>query len=140
MKMLAKLTLLVCGLALIIYSTSYVSRLPESNCTMAEVAHLSSNDDAYSAALRKKVCNLGETYFYSVRIDKSQTPADRGWFLIQDIEQDPYPAQPPEPALSWDSHKLKIEISAEKLSGSIEYQPNPSSDFTVLRSYTRAKP
>jgi hypothetical protein len=143
MRTLAKLTVVVCGLALTIYLTSYVSRLPESNCTTTEVSHLSSSDDAYSAVLRKKICNMGETYFYSVRVDKSPTPADRGWFLIQDIEQDPYPAQPPEPALSWNSHTLKIEILAKEFSGSIEYHPNPdrsSDDFAVLQSYTRAKP
>ena len=92
MSKLMKLALILCGFVLTIYVTSYVSRLPESNCTTAEISHLSSSDQAYKATLLKKGCNVGETHFFSVKIDKSPTLTDRGWFLIQNISQDPYPA------------------------------------------------
>jgi hypothetical protein len=74
---------------------------------------------------------MGETTFYSVRIDKPGA-----WFTGQDIEQDPFPAEVPEPAMKWNSHRLEIEISAKSLSGSIERRYD---DLTVIRSYVRPK-
>ena len=65
-----KFALLVSAFAVTIYVTSYVSRLPESNCATSEASSLSSDDHSYRATLLKKECNKAETTFYSVRIDK----------------------------------------------------------------------
>ena len=123
---------LACGFALTIYLTSDFSRLPESNCTTTPVSDLWSSDNSYKATLLKKNCNLSETVFNSVRIDKLGA-----WFLMIEIEQNPYPAQAFEPAMNWDSHKLEIDIPAEKFSGSIERREG---DLTVVRSYIPTKP
>jgi hypothetical protein len=86
----------------------------------------------YKATLLKKDRNLGETIFYSVRIDKPDA-----WFLKIELEEDPYPVQASEPAMKWDLHKLEIDIPAQTLSGSIERREG---DLTVVRTYVFPKP
>jgi len=90
-----------------------------------------SHDRAYEATLLRKDCNLGETVFYSVRIDRAGA-----WFLRLEIEQSPFPDQAVEPAMKWDAHKLEIDIPAETFSGSIERRAGA---LTVVRSYTHPK-
>jgi hypothetical protein len=132
MKRWIKFAALVLAFILTVYLTSYISKLPESNCATEPVSSLWTNDRAYKATLLKKDCNLSETIFYSVRIDK---PDD--WFLRVEIEEDPYPAQAAEPAMKWDSHRLAIDIPAEKFTGSIERREG---DLTVVRTYIPLKP
>jgi hypothetical protein len=129
MKRWINFGLLVLAFALTIYLTSYVSRLPESNCSTDEVSSSWSGDRSYKATLLRKDCNSSETVFYSVRIDKPDA-----WFFRQDIERDPWPDQASEPTMKWDSHKLEINIRAETLIGSIEHREG---DLTVVRSYAR---
>jgi hypothetical protein len=126
-----KFAALVSAFALTIYLTSYISRLPESNCTTSPVSELWSSDKNYKATLLKKDCNLSETIFYSVRIDKPGA-----WFLRVELEEDPYPAQASEPAMRWDMHKLEIDIPAEKFSGSIEHREG---NLTIVRTYFSPK-
>lgn len=85
----------------------------------------------YKATLLKKDCNLYETTFYSVRIDKPDA-----WFLRIEVEEDPYPAQASEPVVKWDLHKLEIDIPARTLFGSIERRER---DLTVVRTYVSPK-
>jgi len=75
---------------------------------------------------------LGETAFYSAKIAKPGA-----WSLGIEIEEDPYPAQAIEPTMTWDAHRLKIDIPAEKFTGSIERREG---DLTVARSYIQRKP
>jgi hypothetical protein len=126
-----KLVALAFTFALAIYLTSYFSRLPESNCTIGPVSSSWSRDSAYKATLLRKDCNLGETVFYLVRIDKPGA-----WFLRVEIEEDQNPAHSSEPTMRWDSHKLEVDIPAEAFSGSIERREG---DLTVVRSYIRPK-
>jgi hypothetical protein len=121
-----------------IYVTEYVARLPESNCTSSPISSLWSSDHTYKATLLKKDCNLGETIFYSVRLDKPSTRTDREWFFVEEIEADPYPAETPPPEMKWDLHRLEIDTAAEMLSGAMERREG---DLTLIRSYvSRAKP
>ena len=80
----------------------------------------------------KKDCNLSETIFYSIKVDKP----DARFFRV-DIEEDLYPAQASEPAVRWDLHKLEIDIPAQTVSGSIERRYG---DLTVVRTYVPPKP
>ena len=132
MRRWIKFGILVFAFALTVYLTSYISRLPESNCTIGPVSSSWSGDHAYKATLLKKDCNLFETTFYSVRVDKPNA-----WFLMVELEEDPYPAQASKPAMKWDMHKLQIDIPAETFSGSIEHSEG---DLTIVRSYIRPKP
>jgi hypothetical protein len=122
----------VFAFALTIYLTSYISRLPEANCTTDPVSSSWSSDRVYKATLLKKDCNLFETTFYSVRIDKPDV-----WFLKIELEEDPYPAKASEPVMKWDSHKLEIDIPAQTLSGSIERREG---DLAVVQTYVFPKP
>jgi hypothetical protein len=130
MKSWIKFGALVLAFALTIYLTSYISRLPESNCSTEPVSSSWSSDHVYKATLLRKNCNSSETVFYSVRIDKPEA-----WFFKQDIERDPWPAHTSEPIMKWDSHKLEIGIPAQTLTGSIEQQRE--GDLTVVRAYIR---
>ena len=132
MKRWIKLAAFVLTFALTIYLTSYISRLPESNCTTAPVSSSWSDDRAYEATLLKKGCNLDETVFYSVRVDKPGA-----WFLNVEVEQSPFPDQAIEPAMKWDAHKLEIDIPATTFSGSIERREG---ELTIVRSYIRRRP
>ena len=61
-----KFVALVLAFSFAIYLTSYISRLPESNCTTRRVSKSWSSDRAYNATLLRKECNLGETAFMMV--------------------------------------------------------------------------
>jgi hypothetical protein len=131
MRRWTNLVTLAVMFALTIYLTSYISGLPESNCTTDPVVSSWSHDQAYEATLLRKDCNLGETVFYSVRVDKPGA-----WFLRMEIEQGSFPDQAIEPSMKWDAHKLQIDIPAGSFSGAIERREG---DLTVVRSYTRPK-
>jgi hypothetical protein len=130
-----KASLLVGAFAMTIYVTSYVSRLPESNCDTAPVTHIWSSDHKYEATLLRKDCNRGETLFYSVRIDKPDPNPLGGWFLIEDIQTDPYPNISALPVMKWTAHRLEIEIAAHALSGEFDRREG---DLTVTRRYVSA--
>jgi hypothetical protein len=127
-----KAVLLLCGFAVAIYLTAYISRLPESNCTTDPVSNAWSIDRAYEATLLKKSCNSGETVFYSVRIDKPDA-----WFLRVEIEQIPFPDRAVQPTMTWDSRRLEIDIPSSTLSGSIVRHEQ---DLTIVRTYARPRP
>jgi hypothetical protein len=125
------IVLLVVAFVLTIYITSYISRLPESNCVTGPISAIWSSDHLYKATLLKKDCDDGETVFFSVRIDKPNTPTG-GWFFVQLVEEDPESFTPP--IIKWASHKLEIEIPAEMMTGSIERRIG---DLTIARLYVR---
>ncbi len=133
MKRWIYIVFLFVAFVLTIYITSYVARLPESNCVTRPISAVWSSDHLYEATLQKKDCNRGETVFFSVRIDKPNTPTG-GWFFVQQVEGDPDSFTPP--TIKWVSHKLEIEIVAKTLIGSIERRVG---DTTVVRLYDRPK-
>jgi hypothetical protein len=158
-----KLATLGSAFAITIYLTSYISRLPESNCTTSPFTVAWSDDLIYEAIMLKKDCNLGESIFYSVKIHKQPDQAgdytdkslkgerssdlmqwtkSKGWFFVVNIEAEAYPGGPPTPpVMKWESHKLRIDIASNILSGSIELQQRQTGDLTVVRSYIdSAKP
>jgi hypothetical protein len=137
MKMVAKIIVLVVVFVLTIYVTSYISRLPESNCTTKPIGSQWSGDRTYKSTLLKKDCNSGETTFYSVRIDKQTTASDRGWSLVEDLEADPYPEDSAVPTMNWYPHRLEISVRAKTLSGSVTYRLEPhEGDLAIVRTYS----
>jgi hypothetical protein len=129
MKRWIYMVLLFVVFVLTIYITSYISRLPEANCVTKPLSAMWSSDHLYKATLLKKDCNQGETLFFSIRIDKPNTPTG-GWFFVQQVEEDPDSFTPP--IIKWVSHKLEIEIVAKTMTGSIERRIG---DLTVVRLY-----
>jgi hypothetical protein len=128
-----KACLLVGAFAVTIYVTSYISRLPDSDCVTGPVSEMWSSDHKYEATLLRKDCNRGETFFYSVRIDKPGPGG--GWFLIEGIQTDPYPEVSALPVMKWTAHRLEIEITAKVLSGEFDKRVG---DLTLTRRYVSA--
>ena len=129
MKRWIYVVLLLGAFAFTIYITSYISRLPESNCVTRPIADVWSSGHLYEARLLKKDCNQGETVFFSVRIDNPNTPTG-GWFFVEQVEEDPGSFTPP--TVKWVSHRLEIKIAAQTIIGSIERRIG---DLTVIRLY-----
>jgi hypothetical protein len=122
-------------IAIAVCVTSHVARLPESNCSTSPVFDLPSEDQAYSATVLVKDCNVGETIFYSVRIDARSPPLRLGWFTIYEIEDDERPDGPPE--LRWEALRtLVIEMPTRTLAGLI--RTHIGDDLILVRNF-RAK-
>lgn len=128
---------LVAAFAVTIAVTSYVVRLPDSDCVTEPLSQAWSGDHMYQAILLRKNCRRGEYFSYSVRVDKPNTPTG-GWFVIdaiaRDGEENPVP---PPPAIKWTAHRLDVETRSAKMRGSVEHREG---DLTIVRSYVPAKP
>jgi hypothetical protein len=125
----------VAAVVLAVVVTSYVARLPESNCSTSAVSETWSEDRFYKATTQLKDCNAGETQFYSVRVDAG---GPRGWFAIYDVEDDEeHPGSPPD--VHWDASRvLSITMKTGTLRGSI--RRNVGDDLTVIQTYTAKTP
>jgi len=129
--------LLVGVIALTAYASSYIARLPESNCHTTPVSDLWSDDRAYKATVLVKNCNLDETIFYSVRIDAYSPPLRLGWSTHEVIESDERPFEVP--TVRWkEPRTLAIEMETKTLRGSIEL--HVGDDLTIVRTYIAKTP
>lgn len=137
MKRFILIALLVAAFGLTVAVTSYVARLPDSDCVTEPRWQAWSGDHIYQATLLRKNCRRGEYFSYSVRVDKPDSPAG-GWFVIdavaRDGEENPVP---PPPAIHWAGHRLEIETRSGKLRGAVEHREG---DLTIVRSYLPARP
>jgi hypothetical protein len=118
--------------------TSYIARLPESNCSTSVISETWSEDRVYKATTQVKDCNAGETQFYSVRVDAHgpQLPHG-GWFATYDVKDDERNPGPPD--VYWDAPRtLSIDMKTGTLSGSI--RQNAGDDLTVIQTYTAKTP
>jgi hypothetical protein len=119
--------------------TSYVARLPESNCSTSAVSETWSEDRLYKATIQLKECNEGETRFYSVRVDADRpNEPGGGWFATYAVQDDePNPDGPPD--VHWDTPRtLSISMKTQSLRGSI--RQNVGDDLTVVETYTAKAP
>jgi hypothetical protein len=75
---------------------------------------------------------MGETNFYSVRIDADRPEPNGGWFTRRDLENDLDTPAPP--VLAWlSSSELEITSGTDKMSGVVvDYAGN---DLKVIRRY-----
>jgi hypothetical protein len=130
--------LLIAGaIALLVYLTSYIARLPESNCTTSPASEIWSPDRAYKATLLVKDCNLSETIFYSIRVDAYSPPLSTGFFTHEVIEDDERPSEPP--TVRWDTpRKLAVEMKTRTLHGTV--QRHSGDDLTIVRTYIARQP
>ena len=122
---------------LTIFVTSWISRLPESNCTTSQLSQSQSPDHVYNAALLEKNCNKGETWFYSVRIEAHSPPSQFAWVSTVDLDNDDPDRN--RPVLAW-SGKRRLEITAKTktLVGELAY--HAADDLTVVRKFLPASP
>jgi hypothetical protein len=117
---------------------SYCAALPASpNCRVTSLSEIWAPDHAYKATLVKKDCNLGESIFYSVRIDAFSPPLRDAWFSTREIEDDEYPAGPPD--VRWSAERqLEITMPTRAMSGSVT--DRAGDDLVVVRIYLASKP
>ncbi len=127
----------VCAVVLGGYVISFVSRLPESNCSTKQVSEVPSPDHAYKATLQLKNCNMGESLFYSVEIEARSPPAKFAWRNRYELEDDEYPGHAP--TVTWATNRrLEIVLKTLTLSGSV--QVHTGDDLTVVRRYLPSAP
>jgi hypothetical protein len=121
-----------------LYVTVFVARLPESNCKRTTVSELWAPDRAYKATLLKKSCNSGESLSYSIRIDAYAPPLPRAWFVPGvELEDDSYPTG--DPAFQWAGpRRLEVVVSTRVLTGSLT--THVGDDLTVIRTYKPREP
>ena len=106
----------------------------ETNCKTVTVATSWSPDRVYEASLLEKNCNMGESLFYSLRMDALPQPGRRGWLVTgYELENDlDHPASPP--AMKWATpRRLEIDVVTRTLAGSLER--SVGDDLTVVRRY-----
>lgn len=128
---------IVALIAVTVYTTSYLARLPESNCSTSPVSELWSEDRVYKATILMKDCNMGETIFYSVRVDAYPPPPRRGWFTKREIDNDERPSEPP--AVRWEAPRtLLIEMKTRTLVGSM--REHVGDDLTIVRVFAAQAP
>ena len=137
MKRVIGVAVIFLAFGVTVYVTSYISRLPESNCSTGPISELWSEDHAYKASLLKKNCKMDETIFYSVRIDAHSPPLRHAWFTKREIADDEYPSGPP--MVSWITpRKLEIEMRTRTLRGSLV--EHVGDDLTVVRIFNASEP
>ena len=96
---------------LVLRTTWYFARLPESNCTTHAVLEVRSAESPYRAVLAEKNCNVGETRFYSLTIDT------RGG-VVRNLPLESDMMHPPRPTLQWaDPHTLDVRVPTSAISG-----------------------
>jgi hypothetical protein len=134
-----KLLVLLSAFILTIYATSYISKLPESNCTTSPISSLWSDDRAYEATILKMDCNMSETIFYSVRIDAFSPPLREAWFTKQEIESDEFPVPSEPPSIRWiDSRHLEITMKTKTIGGMLN--EHVGHDLIITRTYIASSP
>jgi hypothetical protein len=133
-KPFAKAGALLLAFAATAYSSYYVTRPAAANCKTSTLAELwTPSDHAYKATLLKKDCNLGESIFYSVRIDALSPPAERGWYTIREIEGDAWPIPDAPPQVVWvAARQLEITMDTKALHGRLTEKID---DLTVVRVF-----
>jgi hypothetical protein len=121
------------------YVTHWVTLGPEQYCKTSSTAESWAPDRAYRATVLKKDCNLGESIFYSVRVDAFSPPERSAWFTTRELEADVWPDQPRPPELTWTTpRQLEITMVTMTLGGRLTEHVGDS--LTIVRIFNAAKP
>ncbi len=122
------------------YVTHWVTLGPEQYCKTSSTAESWAPDRAYKATVFKKDCNLGESIFYSVRVDAFSPPERGAWFTTRELEPGVvWPDQPQPPDLTWSTpRQLEITMTTTTLGGRLTEHVGGS--LTIVRIFDAAKP
>jgi hypothetical protein len=139
LRISAKLSALVAVVGLTAYITHWITLGPEQYCRTTSTSESWSPDRAYKATVLKKDCNLGESTFYSVRVDAFSLPERMAWFTTRELEADVWPEAPLPPDLGWSTpRQLEITMTTTTLGGRV-YE-HVGDGLTIVRIYNAAKP
>jgi hypothetical protein len=114
----------------------YIARLPESNCVSTPLGEYWAPDRGYKATVLEKDCNLGETFFYSIRIDANSPPPSKRWFVLPQLESDTLERNPP--VVHWaEPHRLEVLVKTHTLAGTLTVHMGQESgqDLILVRRY-----
>ena len=114
----------------------YVARLPESNCATKPLSEYFAPDRAYKATVLEKNCNMGETFFYSVRIDAYWPQPSKRWFIVPQLESDTLEQNPP--VVHWaEPRRLEVLVKTHTLAGTLtdHFGQESGQDPTLVRTY-----
>jgi len=135
---IAKVLGVVVALWLIVRVTSYIARLPESNCVTTPASEYLAPDRAYKATVLEKSCNKGETFFYSVRIDAYSPPLSTAWFIPGFKLESDLDGQN-RPVVHWAApRRLEVLVKTHALAGMLTNQVGQ--DLIVVRTYEPSDP
>jgi hypothetical protein len=120
------------------YVTHWITLGPEKYCGTSSTAETWGPDRAYKATVFKKDCNLGETIFYSVRVDAFSPPERFAWFTIRELEAD-LQGQPRPPELIWSTpRQLEITMATRTVDGRLT--ESIGDDLTIVCIFDAAQP
>jgi hypothetical protein len=135
----AKVGALIVVVGLTAYVTHWITAGPEQYCKTYATAESWAPDRAYKATVFKKDCNLGESIFYSVRVDAFSPPERMAWFTTRELEADVRPDQPRPPELTWSTaRQLEITTVTTTLGGRLT--EHVGDGLTIVRVFNAAKP
>jgi hypothetical protein len=135
---IATILAVVIAVWLIVRVTSYIARLPESNCVTTPASEYFAPDRAYKATVLEKNCNKGETFFYSVRIDGYPPPLSTAWFIPGfELESDQGGQNRPE--VHWAApRRLEVLVKTHALAGTLTN--HVGQDLILVRTYEPSGP
>jgi hypothetical protein len=134
----AKLGAFIAVVGLTAYFTHWITLGPEQYCKTSSLAEKWAPDHAYKATVFKKDCNLGESVFYSVRVDAFSPPERMAWFTTRELEADVLePPRPPD--LSWSNpRQLEITMTTTTLGGQLT--EHVGDGLTIVRIFNATNP
>jgi hypothetical protein len=133
-RAVAKLTVLIAVIAITAYLSHWLTLGGEANCETSSENENWSPSQAYKATVLKKECGLGETAFYSVRIDAVYPSERMRWFIIQNLETNTWPDKALPPQMVWNNpQELEITIDTPALSGRLVQKMHDG--LTVIRLF-----
>jgi len=134
-----KVGAIIAVVGLTAYATHWITLGPEKYCKTSSTAESWAPDRAYKATVFKKDCNLGESIFYSVRVDAFSPPERTPWFTNRELEADVWPEEPRPPNLIWTTpRQLEITMATKRLDGRLT--EHIGNELTIVRIFNAMKP
>lgn len=135
----AKISAVILALGVTAYISHRMTLGPEAYCETSSIAESWAPDRAYKATVFKKDCNLGESIFYSIRVDAFSPPERMAWFTVRELENDAWPAPPELPKVTWSAaRQLEIVSGTKTLGGQLSELAGDN--LTIIRIFSPLTP
>jgi hypothetical protein len=135
----ARVGALIAVVGVTAYVAHWITAGPEQYCKTTSTAESWAPDRAYKATVFRKNCNLGESIFYSVRVDAFSPPERAAWFTTRQLEADVWPDRPRPPGLTWSTpRQLEIAVTTRTLGGRLTEHVGDS--LTIVRVFDAEEP
>jgi hypothetical protein len=107
-------------------------------CQLAAIARYPSGNEASTATVLKRSCNMDETINYFVRLDvRGRRPGRDGWWMVLKLENDAYPIN--QPTVVWTKETaVQVTVSTRTLAGTLV--SDAGDDIVITRVYQPREP